>query len=155
MYFCDDIGVEQSCAPRHSRALWWLPTFGGDTDKGSSQWRLCMIKIKIKIKKEVIYCWLAYIAVEKTLLQTICQDFWAVKCASNYEICQKPQIPTNCDIYKRRKTNRFCQLGRKILNFWKQAETICRVNTSPRVLPFTQIFSNFHAISQMFVIFFL
>ena len=66
----------------------------------------------------------------------------------------KPQIPTNCDIYKRRKTNRFCQLGRKILNFWKQAETICRVNTSPRVLPFTQIFSIFHAISQMFVIFF-
>ena len=66
----------------------------------------------------------------------------------------KPQIPTNCDIYKRRKTNRLCQLGRKILNFWKQAETICRVNTSPRVLPFTQIFSNFHAISQMFVIFF-
>ena len=53
-YFCDDIGVEQSCAPRRSRALWWLPTFGGDTDKGSSQWHLCMIKIKIK--KEVIYC---------------------------------------------------------------------------------------------------
>ena len=39
--------------------------------------------------KEVISCWLAYIAV--TLLQTICQDFWAVQCASNYEICQNPQ----------------------------------------------------------------
>ena len=74
-YFCDDIGVEQSCVPRRSRALWWLPTFGGDTDKGSSQWHLCMIKIKIKIKKEVIYCCLAYIAAEKTLLQTICQEF--------------------------------------------------------------------------------
>ena len=69
-YFCDDIGVEQSCAPRHSRALWWLPTFGGDTDKGSSQWHLCMIKIKIK--KEV---WLPYISVEKLVFKPIVKIF--------------------------------------------------------------------------------
>ena len=83
VFFCDDIGAEQSCAPRRSRALWWLPTFGGDTDKGSSQWHLCMIKIKIK--KEIIYCWLAYTAVENNsssnhlsrfLSSPMCKQLW-------------------------------------------------------------------------------